>query len=216
MITLKYFFLWEFSTKLNWYVTELLFLYIVFRLLYRKLSIWISNIVIWVLCLCFILICFWAGTENTWYGSTLCFPMGLVFAQYEQGILLVMKKKHSLIFILCFFIMCIGIGLFFVNGCSFMANVVGRNLASLSFCILVIAVILKVKIGNRLTYFLGEMAYELFLIHEIFIFQSMFDMNLFYSISAFCMAIVFGYILHRLNKKVFDSGIYKRFLNEDR
>ncbi len=202
-VTLKYFTFLKFSEKINWYVTELLFLYVIFYLLYRYFKVKTANIVLSALCVCFIIICYFGGAGNTWYGSTLCFPLGILFGCYESKLLLLIREKYGLVLTLSFFMTGVGVLLFFINEHSFTSNVIGRSIASAFFCIGVVAMLLKVKIGNGITDRIGTISYELFLVHEIFIFQDRFNMNLLYSICAFVLSILSGYLLHKCNERIF-------------
>lgn len=202
-VTLKYFTFLKFSEKINWYVTELLFLYVIFYLLYRYFKVKTANIVLSVLCVFFIIICYFGGAGNTWYGSTLCFPLGILFGCYESKLMLLIRKKFGFVLVSSFFLTGVGVFLFFINEHNFISNVIGRSIASVFFCIGVVAVLLKVKIGNVITDRLGTISYELFLVHEIFVFQNRFDMNLFYSICAFMVSILSGFFLYKCNKRIF-------------
>ena len=185
-------------------------MYVLFWLLYRNLKIRTANIATSVVCICFVVACYFGGAGNTWYGSTLCFPLGILFCCHEAEVLSLIKRKYILFLAVSFIMTGIGIFLFFINEHSLVSNVIGRSVASLSFCICVFTVLLKVKIGNRITNWVGKMSYELFLIHEIFVFQDKFDMNvLLYSVCAFAFSVFFGYILHKCDEKIFLKIIKK-------
>lgn len=49
---------------------------------------------------------------------------------------------------------------------SIIGNPLARNIASLSFCMIVLTVLSKVKIGNQVSYCLGKCSYEIYLIHS--------------------------------------------------
>ncbi len=56
--------------------------------------------------------------------------------------------------------------LFFVLGNdSVLGNPIGRNVASLSFCVLTLLTLSRVRVGNRVSNYLGKCSYEIFLIH---------------------------------------------------
>lgn len=58
---------------------------------------------------------------------------------------------------------------FFLSEGSFIGNVVGRNLASLSLCIIVILILVSVSVGNKMVNYMGKISYEIFLIHPFVI-----------------------------------------------
>lgn len=202
-VTLKYFSLLKFSEKMNWYVTELLFLYVIFYLFYRYFKVKTANIILSVSCVCFVVICYLAGAGNTWYGSTLCFPLGILFCCHEAKLLFFVKKKYWFVLPLSLAATGVGIFLFFMNEHSFISNVAGRSIASIFFCVGAVAVLMKVRIGNRITEWIGKISYELFLIHEIFVFQDRFPMNLVYAVCAFMLAVLSGWLLHKCTERIF-------------
>lgn len=197
-VILQYMFLWKVPEQINWYVTECLGLYFIFYILYRKLNIKAANIVLSLVCVSAVVIMWVIGMDNPWYGNTLCFPLGVLLAQYNTMIYSEIKKRYILILFGSFVSMCIGIFMFFVlDDYSFIANVMGRSIASVSFCIMAVTVLLKVKLGNKVTSYIGTMSYELFLVHELFVFQKIVDMNIFYCICAFLLSVLFAFLLHK-------------------
>lgn len=153
---------YSFLQKTNWYVWELLLLYVLFYICF-KLNEKYALLLLTMASLMIILAAYELHLSNPWYGSTMCFPLGILYYYISQG-----KLKNLFpgrFFFLYFFTLVISTGTFFYGGNTFLANVLGRNIASLSFCIIIILFLDKYRIGNIFTIHLGYYSYEIFLIH---------------------------------------------------
>lgn len=67
-----------FFNATNWYVWECIILYIIFYVSYKYFAKHAEKI-IWAICIIFIITVFFLQIDNPWYGSTLCFPLGLFY-----------------------------------------------------------------------------------------------------------------------------------------
>lgn len=208
VISLQYILLWKFPQRINWYVTELLFLYLTFYLLYKHLIIKTANRIMVIVCLAAVGIMWYLGMANYWFGSTLCFPLGILYAQHDKEYNIKIKEKYAVVLVSSIVLLCAGIfTFFFLDEYGFIAYVAGRNVAAISFCITAIVILMKAKIGNRVTEWLGTISYELFLVHEFFVYQKKVDVNLLYCICAFAFSIGSAILLHVINKKIQDKYI---------
>lgn len=160
----------NFIPLVNWYVWEIILLYIVFYYLYKDGMHSRSNTYMVAILLVFIVVAYLLGFSNPWYGSTLCFGMGILYEQYGEKIDKCIQKRYGFSMLFLAIILVISCGLFFLMGNeSFIGNVIGRNMASLSFCMLIILFLKKYQIGNKITRTLGKISYEIFLIHPFVI-----------------------------------------------
>lgn len=155
----------NFISLLNWYVFEQLVLYVVFFILYKITPKW-SKFIIFVLSLFFIMVAYYAGWYEPIYGSVLCFSMGLYLYRYKNMIYAVIEKHYIAALLGTGIVLLCSVAGFVVLGTeSVIGNPVCRNLAAMSFCALIIVILNRYEIGNRITYRLGQCSYELFLIH---------------------------------------------------
>lgn len=165
VIDIKNFFLMT-----NWYVWELLMLYIVFYMSIRfnnnlkKVSIIISCFSIIFVSIAYIL-----KFENPWYGSTLCFVLGIFYYLYrKQFIEIFVLRNPAIKFASCCLIMTVAIGLFFVQR-GIIGLLVSRNIASVFFVILLLSCLHRISVGNNVSAWLGKSSYQIFLFHPLFI-----------------------------------------------
>ncbi len=107
----------SFFERTNWYVWELLMLYIVFYISIRidKTGKRFHFIVL-AFSIMFVCVTYALKFENPWYGSTLCFWFGIVYFLYRDKFKELFVLRHPVIKIVgCCFVMVISIGLFFVR-----------------------------------------------------------------------------------------------------
>lgn len=167
--------LWDFIIGQNWYVWEQLFFYMLYWLAYKFVPKHIE-ITVSLISVAFIWIAFVNGMDNPWYGSTLCFALGLYYYKYESGKLgegnIIEHIFHNRGGIYCVFLVALFLvlitsvaGFVFLGNSSVLGNPVARNVASVSFCMIVILLLYKFRIGNLISRCLGRCSYEIFLIH---------------------------------------------------
>ena len=93
--------LYNFFGETNWYLYELGAFYVIFYLIARFISkrSWRAYIWISIVLLVGILI-FYLGVLPAWYRSIFCFPLGCIFADYENEVLSNLKKKVTIFLII--------------------------------------------------------------------------------------------------------------------
>lgn len=158
-------------SSINWFVWEIIVYYLLFYLLFKKFSITIAQRMILLITIFLIFLCYICGMENPWYGSNLCFPLGILIAN-NQELFEKWSKKNKFIkttFLIC--LLFISIVLFYIlPDHNIIGSIIGRNIAAVCFTIFVIIILFKIKIGNKLTKYLGSISFEIFLIHPLVIY----------------------------------------------
>lgn len=191
----------------NWYVWECIALYIFFYVSYKYCAKYAEQM-IWAICIGFIIVAFFLKIDNPWYGSTLCFPLGMLYYRHEDKVALIfensIKRWGSAVLVLVG-IVSIAILVFFALGEeSFIGNLVARNIASVSFGMAAIVVLTRVRIINRVSLFLGKISYEIFLIHPTVILmleEIGIESISVYAVLVVVVSVAVGYCLNRILKK---------------
>lgn len=207
---LKYIFLFKFFENNNWYIFEILGFYFLFYILYKNLHRKTANIVLVVITFLFVIIAFLTGVDAPWYGSTLCFPLGVIYGQYQNQFDNMLKKNYLFKIIACSFTVFGFILLFFVTGeGSFWGDLVARNIASTVFSVLILLILFKVKLGK--VFCLGGLSYEIFLIHFWILdfFLEFQERSLCYAVLCIIFTILCALALKKINKVIFSSTIIK-------
>lgn len=155
----------DFARTLNWYVWEQLFFYLVFWFAYRFIP-GLAEGFIGIISIGFIIVAFMLKLDNPWYGSTMCFLLGMCYYKYEMGEHKLSNNKQCLLFGMFGMIVIFSMAAFYILGNeSALGNPIARNVASVCFCIMVLIILKEMKIGNSISKFLGTCSYEIFLVH---------------------------------------------------
>lgn len=196
LINLKRFF-----SVINWYVWEQLFFYLVFWIAYRFMPKW-RDALIGIVSLAVVIIAFILKVDNPWYGSTMCFLLGIFYYRLEQSKFYLSLKRKSVLFVFLGIILMLSMIAFYVLGNeSVLGNPIARNISSLSFCVMTLIILSEVEIGNAASRFLGKCSYELFLVHPFIqgIFKDVMGIStILYAVLVIVVSIIIAYALNCL------------------
>lgn len=125
----------DFFMQTNWFVWEIIVLYILFYLFYRKKNKY-ADLYFFLTILLSVTICYYVHLDNPWFGSTLAFWFGIYYYENNEKINVFLLSKYW-VKIFCFStILCISIMVFFMKPESFFGSVIARNIASVDFIVL--------------------------------------------------------------------------------
>ncbi len=145
-------------------------MYIVFYICARIYNNAKLSTIIFVLSFAFVIICYACGFNGPWYGSTFCFWLGIFYYINGEKFKKIADFKYWISGIAIFSVlMIISMGLFFIDEEGLVGDLIGRNIASVSFVMLVIFILYRFKPGNPVSFWLGKCSYEIFLVHPVFI-----------------------------------------------
>ena len=206
----------------SWYIISILLFYIFYSLLIKVFKK--EYLLICIGCLVYnylyIKLCIKLDFGNYWYFCTHLITIGVLLATYEKYIINFIKKFYLIIFPITLII--------FILLFNKLSNILiyyipmDKNqllilimLNALFFVILVLLILLKLKIGNKLTINLGKMSLELYLTQGILmnILRSKFitiDNNILYMIYTFIGTIIIAFIINKLDKFILKK--YKKMI----
>lgn len=158
----------------EWYILSILFFYLIFFLSFQIENKKVACYIVLLLTIIYAYICYWFHMDIKWYKSCFAFPLGLFLALYKERILKEWKQ-HFKIWKLAAFS-----GIFLEGGVLAYQLVNGENMnvgymillqiiISILFVICYLLLSLKVIIYNKILNFLGEISFDIYLIHEFFI-----------------------------------------------
>lgn len=195
----------SFIKSTNWYVWEILGCYFCFWLVYKLfdkiggMSKYKWGGVIIVCCTAFFIgTAHYLGVERAWYGSTICFPLGISYQQYEEKLEKIFQPKLLKI-ILLLLIEVSAICIFYISE-EVVGDVIARNVAALAFCIIICLMLQKITLCNRVSIWLGKCSYEIYLIHfnVIFIAQQYIPNKSLLSISITIITLVLAFVTYSI------------------
>lgn len=190
------------SGSARWYITELLVLYILFYCTYRLFKKK-GVVVIAIVSTIFVVIAFSVGMDNPWYGSTLCFPLGMAYYGFRSSTKNYNLVKRGAYIFMLFVVVVVSIIGFFAYGDTLLGDVICRNVASTSFCMAIILILEIVSVENRFSLLLSGISYEIYLLHPLMIklcsdIPYVKDYVFLYTITVTVVTLCGAWILHSL------------------
>ncbi len=190
----------------SWYVVAQILMYVFFYVAFKssqKDKVRIA--VLLSLAIGYILFFKYALRWGTWwYNSCVCFVLGVIFSEYESAIVNRLKKKVWII------------GAFVLGGTTYLLTVTKLagnqtlikvatdQLSCAFFCIILVLICMHYNVKNKVTIFLGEVSYEIYLLHGFYIllFKDILIVNndILYVTLVFLCSIVSAVILNKIVK----------------
>lgn len=146
-----------------WYIYELCVLYILFWLITK----WFKDknwIVLLGLCSCFVCVAYFTNIPSPYYGSTLCFPLGIMANVYYNK--LDKRIKTIIVPIVMIVILLSSFVIFFAYGENWFTETIIRNMAAVSFCVIMLCFLQNFVMRGKIISWLGSISLEIFLLHE--------------------------------------------------
>lgn len=173
-----------------------------------------------VLCVAFsyllwIYICLKSSLGPWWYFSSHIIGMGIIWALYEKEIIRFIKVHYNVLLLSSFF----GFIVLFVTQnnsyydlLSFILVASVKAAAIVLYIFILLLLLLKIRIGNPVLKFLGEISYELYLSHGIFValFRRCYFIknDLLFSLTVIFSSLFFSYLFHKLCRFVLSRYYY--------
>lgn len=153
----------------DWFVTEMTLIYCIWYLAYKCLSEKYAVPIFCFLILTLNILGTHYGIGSRWYGSTACFLLGIVFEKNEKIIFSYCGTRYgrkvgtvSLSFLF-------GGILFLLHENNLFVNTLMINGTCILLCIIVYLFMMKIKIGNAMTNFLGCISWQIYVSHRTFL-----------------------------------------------
>lgn len=213
-----------------WYIVEILIMYLLFYIVFRLIKNRNAACAVYIV-LTLILIGFSLrlGHDKTtptqglwfhgewWYNTTLLMPAGMLFAKWEKQILGFVRKFYSIVLIVSVLMTA-----FLYKETMFMIQNKGywyewdgyagykekvQTLAVQTPFVLmtvftVIVILQKIECGNKILDFLGSIALELYLIHNLFLLYMPVSNRIGYILACYAASIVLATVLHLVDQKL--------------
>lgn len=213
-----------------WYIVEILILYLLFFIVFRLIKNRNAACLVYGICL-LLLIAFSLrlGHDKTtptqglwfhgewWYNTTLMMLAGILFSKWEKQILGFIRKFYGIVLIMSALLTA-----FLYHETLYMLQTKGywyewdgyagykekwQTLAVqfpfvLATVFTVIVILQKIEFGNKVLAFLGEIALELYLIHNLFLLYMPIRNRVGYIIGCYAASIALATLLHLVDRKL--------------
>lgn len=152
----------------NWYIWELIILYIVFGLIYRfagtrTARVALMFVVVFLIGLCFAL----SGSIVAWYYSILGFPCGVLFSECFDKFLNFIHRQIGQVIIIFLFISGLIGHIFLTN--SIIGSYITRNLFCVSCIVIIILIVQYFHVNNRVIQAFTTLSLELYLYQSLYL-----------------------------------------------
>ena len=189
----------------NWFVFDILVLYLItyisYKFFYKNQNHFLLSVSVLSLLFIMFLVVF---KTNYWYDTIMCYVCGMYYSQkkeYIESIILKQHKYTSLILLISFFI------ILFI----FRSNIIVYEILGCIFCLLIVNITFILKIGNKVLYFLGVYSFEIYILQRIpyILLSGIFRYDVFYFIASaiitICIAILFKHFTSYIDDKVYNK-----------
>lgn len=194
--------------SINWFVWEIMLYYILFYFLFKRLKVSSAQMLIFLITIILIIACYIFKMDNPWYGSNLCFPLGIFVANNKESFDSWSIKRGIIKIGALTFFLTISIFMFYIfPDRSITGSILGRNLAAVCFTLLIVLILYNIKLGNRVTRFLGKVSFEIYLIHPLVIYffhSSIINIknNIYYSWIVIIVTIILSCLLNSIDQRL--------------
>ncbi len=189
---------------INWYVIEITVLIAVTLLVLNILGLRALIMALFVVLLAAVVGAALLGANPMWFGSTLCFPLGLFVGLTREKIHALAGRAYVVCLLLAFVVTLVTAGSLFLIPTDYQLWAsLASNLASASFSFLCLLVMHRVEFRSRLAVALGTFSFEVFLIHIVFVGRFSFIHNTYlYCAAVMGVTLLISYIMHKLNAAI--------------
>lgn len=158
-----------FVVKYCWFIYEILALYIVFFITYKKFSFKKATILNSIIILISLILMYFFKISATWYKSTLAFLVGIIVAKNRENLVKWINSKYYI----KTFVLIISMGIFLSLGKYLelgILEILIYNIAVMLFIVVCLMLIAKLmKFENKFLKYLGCISFEIYLYHGLFI-----------------------------------------------
>ncbi len=147
----------------KWYVINIIFLYICFYFSFKYIkSKTLAIIALGTLIMIYNVVCRMENKGIWWYDANHCFFIGILVGQNVNSIYNFIKKNYKIALTTMILIFLI----FFIIEIK-TEGILLEIVALGTFNLILLMLLMKISIENRLLFFLGRISYEIYLIHRI-------------------------------------------------
>ena len=177
----------------NWFMFVTFALYAIVYLSYRPFNFKnsYSNLIIMTVLSIILLIALYLlkGDDRSWWNTLLCFPLGMWYAYFQDKIEKHMRKPKeyyptAIALLIVLLVLLALYNTLDTTGLSFI-------IVSLVFALVVVALTMKIKIGNKILDFFGKHIFSIYILQRIpmKIFKDVFSNKYLYLIVSFAITI---------------------------
>lgn len=148
---------WDSVGNSNWYIFAILLCYAVTFFTHRGGG----SLCLLVLVPCMVALSFVKG--SWWYDTMLCYPAGMIYAEYKPRIDALMRNKWPYFVVFC----TLALGYLFLSKCPLFVRGLIPNLTAISFALCVIVMTMRVPLRHNALVWCGKNLFPLYIYQRI-------------------------------------------------
>ncbi|AGK95897.1 acyltransferase family protein [Clostridium pasteurianum] len=196
--------------RVLWFVAVILYFYIIFyiafKLFNKNTAILLMSVSlgIWIALNIFL-------HHGAWYyNSAICFPLGIIVAEYNEQIFKVAKKYYLLVLSANVVLFLLGMT-FYIKGIDKLQFII-----PIFFVILILSLLMKVNLKSQFFYFMNGISFEFYLFQLIalnIVFQTKNEISSLFFLLAFLITVILSKILNVFVSFIFSIKIKRNLIS---
>lgn len=196
------------SITKTWFVTSILICYILFYIIYSKSKEEWKIPLLGIAMIGYIVVCYSLNLHSSWTASIATFYMGVLWKKYQKLIDSYISKGSiskffiSLVLLIAFFIG--RLGMQYIGIDNEILHIFMRNIVSILMVLSIMLGLQKVRINSRICRGLGNISYELYIVHQFWI-RALYGIGLSENMFVFlvlAISLVSAFMLLKFKKKI--------------
>lgn len=197
---------WEGIGNSNWYIFDILWMYILMFISFlliknknSKINKYISSIILLILTILFVFTLMKLGKDSYWYNTVIMFPLGVIYSLVKDKVDKIVMKSDITYLLSLFITIC----LFFLSfKYRFSFGIEIYTIWVILFMMLVLLITMKISIDNKWLIWLGTHVFSIYILQRL----SMIVLNYFgYTNSHRYISLIIVFVTTCLIATVFDK-----------
>ena len=157
---------WQSVGNSNWYILAILVLYALSYI--SGLMISLKTIIfVSVGCCVYIVVLILCGRGSWYYNTIFCYPLGMLFGEYEQKVQMLLEKTDTYLMIVVGCVVAFLATYLCAIKCHGVIWLVMVELRGNMFVLLVVLATSRIKIGNPMLNWLGKHTFEIYILQRL-------------------------------------------------
>lgn len=189
----------------TWFLVAMLFFSISFFICFKYMSETKALIAMLILSTIYMFVCIICNCGVWWYDTTYCFFIGIMLAKYKEKIIAFYQRNTFILFV--FSGIAAGL-LVLLMSKGWSENIIVLFMCTFCAISFTIALFSFVSMKNPILMFVGEMSWEIFLLHstiQIFIYKDEVYQKGYTIILIIALVMLVSYVVHCLDNKIMNT-----------
>ena len=160
---------WQSVGNSNWYILAILVLYALSYIsgLMTSQDSLKTIIFVSVGCYVYVVVLILCGKGSWYYNTIFCYPLGMLFGEYEQKVRMLLEKTDTYLMIVVGCATAFAVSYLYTLKCHGVIWLVMVELRGIFFVLFVVLATSRIKIGNPVLHWLGKHTFEIYILQRL-------------------------------------------------